>query len=108
MTELPERLWCFNFQGRPEAWGEGWGGYARPNRLFPLDAREQASGGIYVREDLPVSLAQALRHPVIADVVQALRRAAIEGWPAPNAMLLVNRAIDAIDEQLKEERHDVS
>jgi hypothetical protein len=52
MADAPEKLFCWNFQTEQGAWEKGWGGYARPQNLAPMDDRERATGAVYVRADL--------------------------------------------------------
>jgi hypothetical protein len=51
MTDCaPARLFCWNFQTDEGAWEKGWGGYARPDNLHPMDEKERRTGGIYYHE----------------------------------------------------------
>lgn len=55
-AKAPERMWCWNYQATLDAWGAGWGGYARPNHRHPLSERERDTGAEYVRADLYATL----------------------------------------------------
>lgn len=51
-SEAPERIWAWCFQSHADGeWGD-WGGYARQDNRFPMDARERATGAEYIRADL--------------------------------------------------------
>jgi hypothetical protein len=91
MTGKPDRLFCWNFQTEEGAWEKGWGGYARPQNLAPLDNKERVTGAVYVREDICNGLLEALREltrtckPSCPDGVDAIHNARVliakaDGW----------------------------
>ena len=51
-TGAPDRIWAWCFQTNEHGGWKDWGGYARPDNLFPMGDREKATGAVYVREDL--------------------------------------------------------
>lgn len=72
---MPDKLWCWNFQNEEGSWEKGWGGYARPNNLFPMDERERNTGAIYTLVPQPVTVQDAARVPEIAALIEAAKAA---------------------------------
>lgn len=65
----PEKLFCWNFKAKQDAWKSGWGGYCRQGNLSAMDERERITGAVYVRADL-VPDAQAIREAALREARQ--------------------------------------
>lgn len=84
MTDVPERLWAWCFNGDKFGGWRKWGGYARPENRYPLNDKERQTGAEYIRADLPRPQDAARIAELEAENARLMSDLAAKGpWPKP-------------------------